>query len=157
MKKITKLLLAATLLAAAMPSAAQTITVNKQTANCKQKTELFKPSVDLSKYNKRVVANGVEKYTKKDNPTRSIKKDAAEYVTVTFKYKYDDTKVSPDGTAFIFGDNNGDVYGSTEFFDYDEANNVYTNCVCQVPVGKYDVLGEACTLIDGGYLYGVVY
>ena len=131
-------------------SAAQTIIVNNQTANSKNNA-LFKPSTDLSKYNKRVVTDGVEMYSKKDNNSiRSKKVEADEYVTVTFKYQYDNTKIYPMGNVGVYGDN----YKYTEFyFDFDWENGGFSDCICQIPTGNYDFFAAAIPLIDGIY-YG---
>ena len=132
-------------------SAAQITVVNNQMANGKKSNSPFKPSIDLSKYNKRVVANGVDFYNLKDNSIRSKKTEAGEYVTVTFKYQYDNTKFEPDGYVAIYDDYT--LY--PEYFDYDWETDEYRVCVCELPVGTYDICASGLPLVDGNYLFGV--
>lgn len=134
---------------------AQSIIVNNQCAK-NSKSKLLKPDIDLSKYDKRVLGDGIEVYSKKHNTTRTPKVGAEDYATVTFKYQYDPAQFGPQGFVAVYGEN----IDYTEFYaDYIFENGILSlsDIVCQLPKGNCDVLASALPHIDGIYKWGISY
>ncbi|MBQ0115589.1 MAG: hypothetical protein KBT10_06935 [Bacteroidales bacterium] len=145
MKKFTKLVLAATIMAAAMPSAAQSIIVNNQ---LKSKASLVcRPNIDMSKYTKRTLAKNLEAYTP---ISKKVKTKGDDLVTVTFMVNYDKSEMYPSGDLIITSKN----YSEDKWMDYDSEINDY-KLTCQLPAGTYDFLTPGRFKNNGGILYNV--
>lgn len=132
---------------------AQSIIVNNQCAK-NSKSKLLKPDIDLSKYDKRVLGNGMEMYNEKKNQYGSKKLGADDYATVTFKYQFNLADFWPNGCVIVYGDN---IDRTVFWGDVDYGNGIFGDIVCQLPKGKCDVLAQALPRKDGIEIGSITY
>ncbi len=132
---------------------AQPIVVNNQFAK-NGKSRLIKPDIDLSKYEKRVLENGMEMYNEKKNQYSSKKIGDDGYATVTFKYQFNIADYWPNGCVIVYGDN---IDRTVFWGNIDYENGIFSDIVCQLPKGKCDVCAPALPRKDGIEIGGMTY
>ena len=138
---VSAIVAAATLLLAALPSAAQVIVVNNQT-----KSTVCHNNIDLTQYTKRSLANGTEAYFHKND--KAAVKPKAGY-NVTFLLSYDQSAMFPNGYVTIKGDKfSGDVD-----MNMDWTTGQY-KLVYQLPAGTYDFIASGM-IMQGGMAFNI--
>ncbi len=127
-------------------TAAQVIVVNNNGAI----NVGVKPNIDMAKYEKCTLANGMEAYVPRhDNFYKKLNADEGNLFNVTFKMSYDQSKMFPNGYVTIKGENfSGDVE-----MEYEWQTGQY-KLTCQLPAGTYDFICSAM-LMSGGMAFNI--
>ena len=127
-------------------TAAQVMVVNNA-----DKSARVKPNIDMTKYEKRMLANGMEAYLPKHNNSfKKLNAGESNLVNVTFQLIYDSSKMFPNGYVTIMGENfTGDVE-----MDYEWQTGQYKLTTCQLPAGTYDFISSGM-LMSGGMAFNV--
>ena len=128
-------------------SAAHIIVVDNTQAG---KNVGVKPNIDMTKYEKRTLANGMEAYVPKhDISSKKLNAGEANFVNVTFLLSYDSSKMFPNGYVTIQGENfSGDMD-----MEYEWQTGQY-KLTCQLPAGTYDFIASGM-IMSGGMAFNI--